>query len=61
MATVDVKLKPFTVPNFVREEKGDGTYSLGQINQIDLMRLCIDFRASVFKNAGKKDPLTPIP
>lgn len=58
--------KPFLTPNFVHQEmpaglKQDGwkelpSWPLNCIDVEDLDELCANFRAEVFKKAGKQDP-----
>lgn len=64
MADIKIKLSPFSVPNYVLIEgpstNDSGiqvpTYALNQLSEEALAELCDEFRASVFKKAGKKDP-----
>ena len=62
-----VKLRPFTVPNFVLVECGSAysrtegppasmSYRLADLETETLAALCDDFRRSVFEKAGKADP-----
>jgi hypothetical protein len=64
--TINIKLKPFSTPNFVVLEmptkpRQDGFSSDGSsipISEVDatvLSALCDDFRAEVFRKAGKAD------
>jgi hypothetical protein len=67
-ATLQVELQPFQTPNFVRAVvkpcKGeDGIqeppcYPLSDLNAETLDYLCRDFRAEVFRKAGKEQPPT---
>lgn len=67
-ATLEVTLKPFTVPNFVLVEeapvsRGEGFspsegIPLSALDSLTLDRLCNQFRAEVFKKAGKEQPPT---
>ncbi len=64
--TIKVKLKPFTVPNFVlvderpqaRDEgfKEGRKYALNEIDEYSLAKLCDDFKSEVFRKAGKDMP-----
>lgn len=61
-----IKLRPFIVPNFVLLETGVGrrqdgfkespSYPLKDVPAEDLAQLCDEFRAEVFRKAGKIDP-----
>jgi len=61
-----IKLKPFNTPNFVIQEaapkpRQEGfheppKYHLREIPEEDLDDLCNEFRAEIFRKAGKKDP-----
>ena len=61
-----VKLRPFTVPNFVLAEgpaysriegpPASMSYRLADLETETLAALCDDFRRSVFEKAGKADP-----
>lgn len=63
---VKLKLKPFTTPNFAmvempprpREEgmKELPSLALETLDAETLEALCIQFRADIFKKAGKTDP-----
>lgn len=63
---MQIKFRPFTVPNFVIQEmpaglKQDGwkelpSWPLRTIDVEDLDQLCSDFRAEIFKKAEKQDP-----
>ncbi len=65
-ATIEVKLKPFQVPNFVLTEaeakpRQEGMqevpkYSLAELDAETLEKLCDEFVISVFKKAGKQQP-----
>lgn len=65
-ATLEVELRPFTVPNFVIAEPGIGmkqdglegtrSYPLSDIDPITLDKLCRQFRTEIFKKAGKEQP-----
>ena len=67
-ATLIVELQPFQTPNFVRAVgkiglKQDGmqethSYPLSDLDPETLDRLCSDFRADVFRKAGKEQPPT---
>lgn len=63
---IKVKLRPFTVPNFVlaetstrprAEEFGEPpSFPLADVDAEALEALCVQFRADIFKKAGKTDP-----
>lgn len=63
-ATIEVKLKPFTVPNFVLVEmpsapRQEGfqegrSYTLSEIDAVTLDKMCNQFKRSVFEKAGKQ-------
>jgi hypothetical protein len=63
---IKLKLRPVTVPNFVSvdepahpREEGIGEGHKFAITELDaevLEALCVQFRADLFKNAGKTDP-----
>lgn len=62
-ASIELTLRPFTVPNFVIAESPekpgegpDGSFPLSMIDASTLDRLCSDFRDAVFKKAGKEQP-----
>ena len=67
-ATLQVELQPFQTPNFVRAVvspglKQDGmqelpAYPLSDLDSETLDKLCNDFRAEVFRKAGKEQPPT---
>jgi hypothetical protein len=72
MAKIELKLKDFTVPNYVlvemlpgRREDGiniDGNkFTLSQVDADSLGQLCDHFRAAIFEKAGKQDPRTGKP
>lgn len=62
------KLKPLRAPNFVLIDGEDTTYNplswpteqpkyaLSQLDEETLDALCVQFRADIFKKAGKEDP-----
>ena len=66
LMTIEVKLKPFSVPNFVivevesnpRQEgfKESPKYSLSDLDANTLEKLCEEFTVEVFKKAGKQRP-----
>ena len=66
-ATIEVKLKPFKVPNFVLTEaevkpSQEGMtevpkYALSELSVDTLEALCEEFVKSVFEKAGKSKPL----
>lgn len=65
-ATIEVTLKPFSIPNFVLLETSlsnaeDKSIPLEQLDGDTLDRLCNEFRAAVFKKAGKHEPPTDKP
>lgn len=61
-----IELVPFTVPNFVigkmpPKSRQEGMveppkWALADVPEDDLSKLCDDFRAEVFRKAGKQDP-----
>ena len=63
---IELKLKPFSAPNFVlveetRLSRQEGCregrkFSLREIGVVELSALCDKFRSEVFKKAGKDDP-----
>lgn len=63
---MNVKLKPFSTPNFVIGIMPPGTrengieklpsWPLSVVSVEELDKMCNDFRAEVFKKAGKTDP-----
>jgi hypothetical protein len=67
-AALTVELHPFQTPNFVRAVgktglRQDGiqetpSYPLSDLDPETLDRLCSDFRAAVFRRAGKEQPPT---
>jgi hypothetical protein len=63
-AKIDFELKPFTVPNFAITERDprleieETSLPLKALDSDTLDRLCNDFRAAVFKKAGKPQPPT---
>lgn len=66
MAEMKLKLQPFTTPNFVIATRPPGTrregiqeapkWALSDVDADTLAKLCDEFRAEVFKKAGKDDP-----
>lgn len=64
---MNIKLLPFTVPCYVtaaplaglRQEgfKETPTWSLSEVDALELDQLCNDFRKEVFRKADKKDPI----
>lgn len=66
MATKSVRLRPFSVPNFVLVEaaptsRSEGfcetpKFPLADLEAATLAELCDEFRAAVFAKAGKADP-----
>ena len=67
-ATVEVKLIPFRVPNFVLSEappkpRQEGfreapKYALNELDAETLEQMCEEFTQSVFEKAGKKRLMT---
>ena len=65
--SIEVKIKPFKVPSFVLTEQDakprqEGMqeapkFSLSDLDATTLAKLCDDFTDSVFKKAGKQQPL----
>ena len=66
---VEVELKPFDVPDYVHNVNTDEafvvkssdlvtekTFALGELDSHVLMKMCDDFRDSVFAKAGKRKP-----
>jgi len=60
---IEVDLRPFTVPNFVMvnvasrpmsDVDSEPKYSMADLDVDTLERLCSEFKASVFKKAGKQ-------
>ena len=66
MIVTAIKLRPFTVPNYVIQEmparpRQDGMieapkYRLSELDAFTLGALCDQFRADVFKKAELSDP-----
>lgn len=64
LAKVDITVEPFGIPNFVRRAKktaasgddSDPAFPLRDVDVNTLSALCDQFRADVFKHAGKTDP-----
>ena len=66
MSGIRIKLKSFTVPNFViavgvPQERQEGwqeepKFSLSELEPEVLAEMCDDFRKAVFEKAGKADP-----
>ena len=64
---IKVKIKPFSVPNFVIEEAPAGkreegfreakSYPIGSVDAELLSALCDQFRRDVFAKAKKADPV----
>lgn len=64
----EIKLQPFTVPDRVRVRgchnlvlQGNVSLRLSAVEACELDRLCAEFRAAVFKQAGKIDPVLEEP
>lgn len=64
-ANVEVAIQPFSIPNFVRRDKkaaaagdpdAEAAFELSAVDAMTLSALCDQFRADVFKKAGKTDP-----
>lgn len=65
-ATLHVELQPFQTPNFVRAvgkpgQRQDGMqelpcYPLSDLDSMTLDKMCDQFRAEVFRKAGKEQP-----
>lgn len=64
---IEVKLKPFSTPNFVLQKFDHGevpssvreqdiSYPLSAVDADSLSMLCDQFRKDVFQKAQKKDP-----
>lgn len=68
---MEIKLRPFNVPDEVRPilppgRREDGIqfhpgFPLKDVPAEDLDRLCTEFRAEVFRKAGKPDPVPAAP
>ena len=67
MAKIEIKLQPFLTPSFARfdaeqvwREEGftddKNIVSLEKLDPVVLSELCNEFRAEVFRKAGKVDP-----
>lgn len=67
MSNIKVELRPFSVPNFVIQvmapgKRQDGfkeapSYALSELDADTLSEMCDEFRAEIFKKAGKEDPV----
>lgn len=60
-AKVELEVRPFGTPNFaiLKADQGDATSAsvkLSALEESTLSALCDQFRAEVFKIAGKTDP-----
>lgn len=64
-ACVAIDIQPFTIPNFVRRDKktagpgdpdAEAAFELAAVDAQTLSTLCDQFRADIFKKAGKTDP-----
>jgi len=64
-ANIEVTIQPFSIPHFViRDRKAaacgdpdaEAAFELSSVDATTLSALCDQFRADVFKQAGKKDP-----
>lgn len=65
---MNIELQPFQTPNFViaktaprpRQEgfQEAPKWPLSEVPESELSRLCDEFRAEVFRKAGKTDPKT---
>jgi hypothetical protein len=66
-ATIELNIRPFTVPGTVRiepESESDtttGVLQLADLAPSTLAGLCDAFREAVFKASGKHDPAVPLP
>lgn len=66
-AQIDVEIEPFSTPNFARvagknldQNRDDSAaVALSTLDALTLERLCDDFRAEVFRKAGKQRPPQP--
>ena len=68
MSTMKIKIKPWIVPSFVSAEMPPGKredgfhpdsvpkWKLSELDAETLDAQCREFRAEVFRKAGKKDP-----
>lgn len=60
--TINIKLMPFSVPNFVHEETSravsqqNNCYPLSEVSSDELSDMCDDFRNQVFRKAQRPDP-----
>ena len=67
MANVKLALVPWIVPNFVRGQmpprpRQEGiqdapSFALSGVDADTLAQMCDDFRAEIFRKAGKPDPV----
>lgn len=60
-ARVELDVRPFSIPNYVilKAEQGDATSASVKLSAMDeatLSSMCDQFRAEIFKAAGKTDP-----
>ena len=60
-ARVMIEIKPFSIPSFLvlKADQGETTVAsvkLSEVEESTLSALCDEFRAGVFKAAGKTDP-----
>jgi len=57
VAEVKIKLKPFTVPNYVMVDGGkvSGKYHLRDLPKSEVLKLCEDFKKSVLEKHNSKD------
>lgn len=64
-ANIEVPIQPFSIPHFVRRDKkaagpgdpeAEAAFELSAVDAQTLSALCDQFRAEVFKKAGKADP-----
>jgi len=63
---MNLQLKPFQAPNFVipilppvARQQGisfESGFPLSEVDAEELSKMCDDFRETIFKKAGKKDP-----
>lgn len=59
---IEIRLKPFRVPNFVLADKdsadpsNDTKFALADLDANTLEALCEDFTREIFRKAGKERP-----
>lgn len=61
---IEIDLKPFNVPNYVltipkrgQHEDDLPKYAVADLDSSTLFGLCLEFVSSVYKKAGKTEPL----